>query len=108
MATSDLFIAYDAAHNRSVSIDHHSKEMLTSMETLTFVIETQLAARARQVAMQRHTTVDSLVVEFLSGLTSSDETSQQNAADRLVATIEELSRPMGGKSWSNRDELHDR
>lgn len=78
------------------------------METLTLIIETQLATRARQVAEQRHTTVDSLVTEFLSGLTSDDETSRQEAANRLVVTIEELSRPMGGKSWSNRDELHDR
>ena len=97
-----------AAHNRIVSFGSFSKEMLTSMETLTLVIETQLATRARQVAEQRHTTVDSLVTEFLSGLTSGDESSRQAAANRLVATIEELSRPMGGKSWSNRDELHDR
>ena len=78
------------------------------METLTLVIETQLATRARQVAKQRNTTVDSLVSEFLSELTSDDETSRQEAANRLVATIKELSRPMGGNSWSNREELHDR
>ena len=78
------------------------------METLTLIIETQLATRARQVAEQRHTTVDSLVSEFLSGLTSGDETPGHEAAQRLVTTIDELSRPMGGKSWSNRDELHNR
>jgi len=82
--------------------------MPNSMETLTLVIESQLATRARQIASQRNTTVDSLVTEFLSGLTSNAEVSRQEAANRLVATIEELSRPMGGKSWSNRDELHDR
>ena len=78
------------------------------METLTLVIETELATRARHVAQQRHTTVDSLVTEFLSGLTDDETTSHQEAANRLMATIDELSRPMGGKSWSNRDELYDR
>ena len=78
------------------------------METLTLVIEEQIATRARQVAKQRHTTVDSLVTEFLSGLTTDDQTCRQEAVIRLVSTIEELSRPMGGKSWSNRDELHER
>ena len=29
------------------------------------------------------------------------------AAERLMRTLQELSRPMGGKSWSNRDELHE-
>jgi hypothetical protein len=108
VAAADLFIADAAAHNWIVSIDSHFMERLTFMETLTLVIETQLATRARQVAKQRNTTVDSLVTEFLSELTSDDETSRQEAANRLVATIAELSRPMGGKSWSNRDERHDR
>jgi hypothetical protein len=30
------------------------------------------------------------------------------AAERLMQTLHELSRPMGGKSWSDRDELHER
>jgi hypothetical protein len=29
------------------------------------------------------------------------------ATERLMQTLRELSRPMGGKSWSNRDELHE-
>lgn len=81
-------MANAAAHNRIASRDSRSQEMLTSMETLTLVIEAQLATRARQVAQQRNTTVDSLVTEFLSGLTSGDETSRQAAAQRLVATID--------------------
>jgi len=67
-----------------------SKELLDSMETLTLIIQTQLATRARQVAEQRHTTVDSLVTEFLSGLPCGDETQRQEAAQRLVTTIDEL------------------
>lgn len=78
------------------------------MEALTLVIETELATRARHVAQQSHTTVDLLVTEFLSGLTDDETASHQEAAARLMATIDELSRPMGGKLWSNRDELHDR
>ena len=33
---------------------------------------------------------------------------RSKAAERLMRTLEELSRPMGGKSWNNRDELHER
>jgi|GEM_PF-4355547 hypothetical protein len=78
------------------------------METLTLVIANELAAHARRIAEQRHTTVNLLVTEFLSGLKTPEETSRREAAEHLVATIHELSRPMGGKSWSNRDELYER
>ena len=33
---------------------------------------------------------------------------QGNAVERLLWTLQELSRPMGGKSWQSRDELHER
>ena len=42
---SDLFIADVAAHNQNTSIDSISKDLLVSMETLTPIIETQLATR---------------------------------------------------------------
>jgi hypothetical protein len=31
-----------------------------------------------------------------------------DATERLMRTLRELSRPMGGKSWTSRDELHER
>ncbi|MEQ1858668.1 MAG: hypothetical protein ABMA13_01890 [Chthoniobacteraceae bacterium] len=30
------------------------------------------------------------------------------ATERLMRTLQELSRPMDGKSWTSRDELHER
>jgi hypothetical protein len=33
---------------------------------------------------------------------------QGKAVERLMRTLQELSRPMGGKSWDSRDELHER
>jgi hypothetical protein len=33
---------------------------------------------------------------------------RSKAAERLMETLQELSRPMGGKSWKNRDELQER
>ncbi len=41
-------------------------------------------------------------------LTVAEAGIRSQAAERLMRTLEELSRPMGGKSWSNRDELHER
>jgi len=31
-----------------------------------------------------------------------------DATERLMRTLRELSRPMGGKFWTSRDELHER
>jgi hypothetical protein len=33
---------------------------------------------------------------------------RSQAAERLIRTLQELSRPMGEKLWNNRDELHER
>jgi hypothetical protein len=33
---------------------------------------------------------------------------RSEAVERLMQTLRELSRPMGGKSWTTRDELHER
>ena len=36
------------------------------------------------------------------------QSSRDSAADQLATTIRDLSRPLGGKPYSDRDELYDR
>ena len=43
-----------------------------------------------------------------SRLNAAQAKARSQAAERLMETLRELSRPMGGKSWSSRDELHER
>ncbi len=43
-----------------------------------------------------------------SRLNAAQAKARSQAAERLMQTLRELSRPMGGKSWSSRDELHER
>jgi hypothetical protein len=78
------------------------------MTTLSLTVDDQLASRAKQVASVRNTTLDHLVHQYLEQLTSSDQASRDSAADRLASTICDLSRPLGGKPYTHRDELYDR
>jgi hypothetical protein len=41
-------------------------------------------------------------------LKGADVERRSEAAQQLTQTLRALSRPMGGKTWSNRDELHER
>jgi predicted transcriptional regulator len=70
-------------------------------------LDEELAERARRIAEQRHTTVDAIVGQCLAQLPG-DGVERAAATDQLIATLRQLSRPMGGKHWKNRDELYER
>ena len=78
------------------------------MTTLTLTLDDEAAAAAQRIAEQTHTTVESLCGEYLKTLAAKTQADRDRAADELMETIRRLSRPMGGKGWTNRDELYDR
>jgi hypothetical protein len=78
------------------------------MATLTLQVDLQTVDRARRVAEKRCTTLDSLVEDYLEQLAETEEHSRAEAAEHLLRTLRELSRPMGGKPWKDRDELYER
>ena len=78
------------------------------MTTLSVSIDDKLAEGVRKYAADCETTVDALVTDYLASLATSSERNGSDAVDNLMGTIEKLSRPMGGKTWDNRDELHAR
>lgn len=77
------------------------------MTTISVSVDDQLAERAQQIAADRNTTLDDLVQQYLTQLTSAAQASD-TVADRLLQTIHDLSRPLGGKPYQQRDELYDR
>jgi hypothetical protein len=78
------------------------------MTTLNLTVDDQVASRAEQVARERNTTLNQLVSEFLEHLTPAEQAKRTSSADRLAKTFRDLSRPIGGKPYQNRDELYDR
>ena len=63
---------------------------------------------APALAEQQHTTLDALVEEYLEELARTEDRVRTEAAEHLLLTLRALSRPMGGKPWNDRDELHER
>lgn len=77
------------------------------MTTISVSVDDQLAEQAQQIAADRNTTLDDLVQQYLKQLTTAAQASD-TAADRLLQTFRDLSRPLGGKPYQQRDELYDR
>lgn len=49
-----------------------------------------------------------LLVHVEERLKVTENEGRREATGKLMTTLQELSRPMGGKQWTNRDELHER
>jgi len=85
------------------------------MTSLTIQLQDDsLLEKAARVARAQKTSVDAMIGGFLASLTdtSVSEESEQQRRQKLVEELEQtfrdLSRPMGGKGYVNRDELYER
>ena len=78
------------------------------MTTLTLSIDEQSARTAQRIAQQRQTTVDVIVQELLDQLGREDFDVRHRSVEELERSFHEVSRPLGGKLWKQRDELYDR
>ena len=78
------------------------------MVALTVQVDEKLAERAKRAAERQKITVDAMVGQYFAQLPNDDRAATKNATDQLIETLRQLSRPMGGKPWSNRDELYER
>lgn len=76
------------------------------MKNVTLSVDEQTLSTVRRIAVERNSTVNALVREFLDGLAA-----QAGAAGRARARIRELSKAskgsLGKKRWS-REDLHER
>ena len=77
-----------------------------SKQNLTLVVDEDLLLAARKVALDRRTSVNQLVREFLAGLV--DESSQRDLArERLKKAMDKGLIEIGERNWT-RDDLYER
>jgi hypothetical protein len=76
------------------------------MQNLTLAIEEEVLLAARKLALDRNTTVNKLVREFLASLVRQDE-SRRAALERLRGRMQDGVLEVGGRGWS-REDLHER
>ena len=76
------------------------------IQNLTLTIEEELLRTARKLALDRNTSVNQLVREYLEQLVSED--SRQQSAHRWISEhFDNCPVEVGPVTW-NRDELHER
>ena len=77
------------------------------MANLTITIDDQLLKRARLRALERGTSVNALLRDFLEAFSHPEELHEARAAFAGLARGSDVGSGSGGRRW-NRDELHDR
>jgi hypothetical protein len=77
-----------------------------SKQNVTLVIEEELLLSARKIALERKTSVNQLVRDFLTALVKESET-KRTARARLKIAFDKGLVEIGDKHWT-RDELYER
>lgn len=76
------------------------------MKNLTLAIDEDVLLAARKLALERNTTVNQMVRDFLTGLANQSDR-RQAARERILRFMKEKRVEVGDVSWS-RDELYER
>ena len=74
------------------------------MKNLTLAIEENMLKEARKLAVERNTTVNAMVREFLHSVVESN-VNKQSAYNRLVKKLSKGILEVGNRDWT-RDELY--
>jgi len=77
------------------------------MANLTIVVDDDVLRRARIRAVERGTSVNAAVAEYLAGYAGSSRTADAMITFLQFADAAEAGSGPGGRTWT-RDELHDR
>jgi hypothetical protein len=76
-------------------------------QNLTLALDSDLLRSARKVALDRDTTVNQLVRDYLTELAKESEAPHKKAAAELRQLFRTSKARRGGATWT-RDEIHDR
>ena len=73
-------------------------------------IDEETAARLSKIAAAQDTTVEAMVVEYLTGIVGNqaDVTKRKAQADKFRETVTKLSRDMGPRTWTRDDRYEER
>jgi hypothetical protein len=83
------------------------------MTTLVLTLDDAAAAKARLAAQRRQSSLEDLVQRFVVNLGQEENGDgaaelRESAAQKLIVSFQQLSRPLGGKGYHSRDELYER
>lgn len=73
---------------------------------ITLSIDEAIVKKVRKIAIDRDTTLNAMVREYLMSVADSDAAVRKEQADALLASTERLARDMGPRRWT-RDDLYD-
>ena len=73
---------------------------------ITLSIDEAIVKKVRKIAIDRDTTLNAMVREYLMSVAESDAAVRKEQADALMASTERLARDMGPRRWT-RDDLYD-
>lgn len=73
---------------------------------ITLSIDEAIVKKVRKIAIDRDTTLNAMVREYLTSVAESDAAVRKEQAEGLMASTERLARDMGPRRWT-RDDLYD-
>jgi Family of unknown function (DUF6364) len=77
------------------------------MSNITLSVEEDVIKKVRKIAVDRNTTLTSMVREFLRSVADSDQQERENIAYALSMTFKSYCKDMGERHWT-REDLHER
>ncbi|MEA1947793.1 MAG: DUF6364 family protein [Thermodesulfobacteriota bacterium] len=77
------------------------------MPNITLSVKDDVIKKVRKIAVDRNTTLTSMVREFLCSVAAKDQQERENIAHGLSMTFKAYSIDMGKQRWT-REELHER
>ncbi len=77
------------------------------MPNVTIVLDRELVKRARKIAIDRDTTLNGLIRDYLADLVRQEELRREVIASELERIVSLSPAVVGARTWS-RDQLHER
>ena len=74
---------------------------------ITVNIDEEIVRRVRKIAIDKGTTLTAMVRDYLTSVAGRDAATRKADADKLMKTLEKVSRDIGPRTWT-REDLYDR